>query len=172
MLVVCSSIPLVNMNLVFLLETRVKTKQHLRLLLREGGQAQRQQTWFSVCFQKFHATAAHHAQMEGEMMNTLIIHWWFFCYCLLSGEIIYTQEIREIRISKASCCTLMKSGLRAYITALPWRKAVAASEYLPLLDRQKGIQSYVIFNSLWLPKHYENFVNFEYQLRYLHYRKL
>lgn len=73
MLVVCSSIPLVNMNLVFLLETRVQTKQRLRLLLGEGGQVQRQKTCFSVCCQKFHVTAAHHAQIEGEMMSAFII---------------------------------------------------------------------------------------------------
>lgn len=50
--VVWSSIPLVNMNLVFLLETRVKTKQRLRLLLKEGGQAQRAPTCFSVFLPK------------------------------------------------------------------------------------------------------------------------
>lgn len=71
--VVWSSIPLVNMNLVFLLETRVKTKQCLRLLLREGGQVQRQPTCFSVCCQKYHATAAHHAQMEGQMESTFTV---------------------------------------------------------------------------------------------------
>lgn len=92
MLVVCSSIPLVNMNLVFLLETHVKTKQCLRLLLREGGRVQRQQTCFSVCCQKFHVTAAHHAQMEGEMMSTLIIKC-FFLYIYVQMEKYCTLEI-------------------------------------------------------------------------------
>lgn len=72
--VVWSSIPLVNMNLVFLLETRVKTKQCLRLLLlREGGQVQRQPTCFSVCCQKYYASAAHHVQMEGQTASTFIV---------------------------------------------------------------------------------------------------
>lgn len=70
--VVWSSIPLVNMNLVFLLETRVNTKQHLRLLLR-GGQVQGQQTCFSVCGQNQHATAAHRAQVEGQMVRTFMV---------------------------------------------------------------------------------------------------
>lgn len=70
--VVWSGIPLVNTNLVFLLETRVKTKQCLRLLLREGGQVQRQPTCFSVCCQEYHATAAHHGQKEGQMISTYI----------------------------------------------------------------------------------------------------
>lgn len=79
------------------------------------------------------------------------VHWRFCYYCLLS-EAIYTQKIRANRVTKASCYTLMKSRLKAHIAVLLWRKAAAASEYLPLLDRQKGIQSYVIFNSLWAAK--------------------
>lgn len=70
---VWSSIPLVNTNLVFLLETCVKTKQRLRLLLREGGQIQRQPTCFSVCCQKYHAAAAHGVQMEGQMGSTFTV---------------------------------------------------------------------------------------------------
>lgn len=172
--VVWSSIPLVNMNLVFLLETRVKTKQRLSLLLKEGGQAQREPTCFSVFCQKYYTTAAHHAQMEGQMVSTFIIkklllYWyvqienilryWFWCYSL--NDAIPTQTIREVRVTMASCYTLMMPRLRVYITVLPWRKAVVASQTWSFLDGQRNIQwrpaSHVsYFTPYGLPKHFEN----------------
>jgi len=77
--VVWSSIPLVNMNLVILLETCVKTKQHLKLLLRKGGQIQRQPSYFSACCQTYHASTAYRAQLEGNMASTVVVNRSLLC---------------------------------------------------------------------------------------------